>query len=544
MLSRKLTRTLLRCFLVILFVLINLYYFNQPTAETLVPVNGIQSHKLPVLQNSNIINKAIPNQIQAEEKVSKYGNEIYWKSKAVEVRSAFSHAFSSYKLGAYGHDELSPITNQPKDWPGLGEAFSLTLIDSLDTAYIMGLMDIVNESKGYIRDHFIKVSNLSNGDFSFFEAVIRILGGLNSMHSLTADKFYKEHAVKFADLIMFAFENHVIPVSRISFKQSDTGAKLSYNEPPTHNRESTADVTSFAMEFKYLTHITGNLKYWNAAQETTKTFLGIQKPEGLVPRFFDRDNLAFVSSDYGIGGSVDSYYEYLGKQWLLTGKSEDIFLVEWKQIVLGIRKKLIGVTLNGFIAMGELFSGLDGQLTSQTEHLACFLPGTLAILSTGGKALKDINLTERENWQIHDLELAEELARSCYEMNRQTTTGLAPEIAQWVKAADSDSESQKILEYHQNPYRKSKHNVESVPSDAENTPYTRFTFDSFITLPPSGDFIPLRGEEYNQLRPETVESLFILYRITGKTIYRTWAYEIFCSFEIYSRVQHGYSGIV
>jgi len=50
------------------------------------------------------------------------------------------------------------------------------------------------------------------------------------------------------------------------------------------------------------------------------------------------------------------------------------------------------------------------------EHLACFLPGTLA--------LGVIHGLDRSH-----LKLAEELMRTCYEMYRQMPTGLSPELA-------------------------------------------------------------------------------------------------------------------
>ena len=50
---------------------------------------------------------------------------------------AFKHAWSAYKKYAWGKDTLQPITKNYETWFDLG----LTLIDSLDTMYIMGLQD-------------------------------------------------------------------------------------------------------------------------------------------------------------------------------------------------------------------------------------------------------------------------------------------------------------------------------------------------------------------------------------------------------------------
>ena len=53
------------------------------------------------------------------------------------VVEAFMHAWTGYKTHAWGHDELKPLTKGWKEWFGVG----LTIVDSLDTMWIMGLND-------------------------------------------------------------------------------------------------------------------------------------------------------------------------------------------------------------------------------------------------------------------------------------------------------------------------------------------------------------------------------------------------------------------
>lgn len=48
---------------------------------------------------------------------------------------AFRHAWLGYRKFAWGHDELKPVSRSFSEWFGLG----LTLIDSLDTMWILGL---------------------------------------------------------------------------------------------------------------------------------------------------------------------------------------------------------------------------------------------------------------------------------------------------------------------------------------------------------------------------------------------------------------------
>lgn len=58
-------------------------------------------------------------------------------SRLEAVRDAFGHAWKGYKEYAWGHDELKPISKSFSEWFGLG----LTLVDSLDTMWILGLKE-------------------------------------------------------------------------------------------------------------------------------------------------------------------------------------------------------------------------------------------------------------------------------------------------------------------------------------------------------------------------------------------------------------------
>lgn len=53
------------------------------------------------------------------------------------VVKAFLHAWKGYRNYAWGHDHLKPISKSYQNWFGLG----LTIVDSLDTMYIMRLKE-------------------------------------------------------------------------------------------------------------------------------------------------------------------------------------------------------------------------------------------------------------------------------------------------------------------------------------------------------------------------------------------------------------------
>lgn len=51
------------------------------------------------------------------------------------------------------------------------------------------------------------------------------------------------------------------------------------------------------------------------------------------------------------------------------------------------------------------------------------------------------------------------------------------------------------------------------------------------------------GQTYNIGRPETVESLFYLWRATKDPIYREWGWQIWLAFEKHCKVDSGYTGL-
>lgn len=62
---------------------------------------------------------------------------VVTKHRQQAIVNSFKHAWKGYKCFAWGHDHLKPISGGHHDWFGLG----LTIVDSLDTIYLMGLKE-------------------------------------------------------------------------------------------------------------------------------------------------------------------------------------------------------------------------------------------------------------------------------------------------------------------------------------------------------------------------------------------------------------------
>eukprot|EP00271_Cylindrocystis_brebissonii_P005107 TRINITY_DN1704_c0_g2_i1.p1 TRINITY_DN1704_c0_g2~~TRINITY_DN1704_c0_g2_i1.p1 ORF type:complete len:355 (-),score=48.40 TRINITY_DN1704_c0_g2_i1:188-1252(-) len=168
---------------------------------------------------------------------------------------------------------------------------------------------------------------------------------------------------------------------------------------------------------------------------------------------------------------------------------------------------------NGLLFVGELPMGEAGSFSTKMDHLVCFLGGTLALGATGGKTVAAAReagmMTEAAE---EDLQLAKDLTATCYELYKMTATGLAPERVVFnVKAGNNTNHSA------------------ALDADTGTRKESRYRNDIRIR----------RSDRHSLLRPETIESLFYLFRITGNPLYRKWGWEIFQAIERHARVEGG-----
>ena len=104
------------------------------------------------------------------------------------VVEAFKHAWGAYREHAWGMDELKPVSKSGHDWLGMG----LTLVDSLDTMWLMGLREEFDEAREWVAN---KTEITKNRSVNLFETTIRILGGLLSAFHLSKDTIFLNKAV-------------------------------------------------------------------------------------------------------------------------------------------------------------------------------------------------------------------------------------------------------------------------------------------------------------------------------------------------------------
>jgi len=389
------------------------------------------------------------------------------------VKAAMEHAWGNYVKYAWGQDELQPITRDGKNWMGQGQGASI--IDSLDTLYLMGMKDEFKRA----RDWVASFDFMMGGHVSTFENTIRILGGLLSAYDLSLDPIFLEKAQQVGDGLAKAFQGHW-PYTSVNM-QTGTG-KWSWS-----GTALLAEAGTIQIEFITLSKRTGNPSYGEKVTKYIEQLDKMEKPDGaLYPIHLSANAAAFADNEgrrITLGAMGDSFYEYLIKTWLLVDKEQSMFYRMYVESAEAIREHLISKSKpNGLTYIAERSGSHNSP---KMDHLACFAGGMYAL---GSRHLRP----EHQDLKALHLEVGAEITKTCYEVYHRMPTGIFPEIVY---------------------------------------------FDD-----PENDF-RARSDPHYILRPETVESLFIMYRMTGDPIYQEWGWEIFNSIVAACKVEHGFSGI-
>eukprot|EP00656_Telonema_subtile_P012839 TRINITY_DN16498_c0_g1_i1.p1 TRINITY_DN16498_c0_g1~~TRINITY_DN16498_c0_g1_i1.p1 ORF type:complete len:748 (-),score=218.19 TRINITY_DN16498_c0_g1_i1:127-2370(-) len=326
------------------------------------------------------------------------------KERIQAVRNAMKHAWDGYVKFAFGQDELKPVSNRGANWLGMGA----TIIDSLDTLWLMGLKNEFNRARTWVDTSF----NMNVNSFvSFFETTIRCLGGLITAYELSDDRMFLDKARVLGDKLLKAFKPSPsgYPMAQINLNNAAA-------EPPSWTSGSVilAEIGTVQLEFKALSHHTGDLKYHRTAHAVYNKLESITPPNGLLPLFLQPGTGNFAGNQISLGAMGDSYYEYLIKLYLYTKRSEPQYLRMYLKSLKGILDKLIFSSApSGLTYVAEMN---NNSPVHKMDHLACFVPGMLAIGAQDSPNPTQVMKTARG------------IAETCYQMYARQRSGVAPEF--------------------------------------------------------------------------------------------------------------------
>jgi mannosyl-oligosaccharide alpha-1,2-mannosidase len=236
--------------------------------------------------------KPIP-QIQAKFKPEDAATKVDRLAKLDRIRTVAKKSWHGYKQYAWLHDELRPQSGTFKDpfahW-------GATLVDALDTLWIMGLKDEFAEAVKAVDD--IDFTTTMRADIPLFETTIRYLGGLLSAYDLSEMKHKNllDKAVELAEILISAFDTPNRMPETYYYWRPDFASQ----RHRASQRVVLAEIGSLSLEFTRLAQLTGEHKYYDAIARITDELEGFQKNTklpGMWPTYLDASGCGHIYID-------------------------------------------------------------------------------------------------------------------------------------------------------------------------------------------------------------------------------------------------------
>ncbi|KAI8888018.1 glycoside hydrolase family 47 protein [Backusella circina FSU 941] len=428
--------------------------------------------------------------------------------KQQHIKSSFQFAWEGYKNYSWGYDENRPVTNA---WQNTRNGWGASIVDGLDTLYIMDLMDEFDEARQFVKEIDW---DQANEEVQVFETVIRYVGGLLAAYDLSGDEMFVAKSVELVDRLMPAFDTPTgIPFQYMNF---------STGEPVYNHVACLAEVGTLQIEFTRLSEITGNWTYHYRGQHVYDSFNNMQiKSFGLLPHLIDVRTGDPIGNYITWGGMADSFYEYLIKQ-LVTSKGQDLVKRDMvSQVIAGLESELLDPSPIDDTA-AFLANRVGGRKIRNMDELACFAPGSLLLAARNFPELMNVE------------ETAKKLMKGCYSAWDSTNTGLAPEIFGWIGPDEVDEPKE--------PEKGAVAKAFIYFQDREGTMLNRkYNEDKMKKKKQQRPLYPVHPTYI--LRPETVESLYYFYVYTHDKIYQDMAWDIYNSLYTYCKANSGFSGL-
>ena len=205
--------------------------------------------------------KAIPR-IQHDFAAETSEEKATREEKRDIIKKTFSFSWAGYKQKAWMQDELSPVTGKFRN-PFC--AWGATLVDTLDTLYMMDLKEEFEEAVEAVKD--IDFTTTPRNDIPLFETVIRYLGGLVAAYDISegTHRILLDKAVELADILMGAFDTpNRMPMTFYLWKPT-----FASQPHRAKTRVVLAELGSLSVEFTRLAQITKETKYYDAIARIT-----------------------------------------------------------------------------------------------------------------------------------------------------------------------------------------------------------------------------------------------------------------------------------
>lgn len=480
------------------------------------PVTEVQ--QLPVT-----LQKTLPKVQSADSKVSRLNLD----TRQLAAKEAFERCWKSYQSLAWGADELAPLSGSPKNMLG---KWGATLIDNLDTLWIMGMHDEFKKAVAVVAN--IKFEDAQSPEINTHDVNIHLLGGLLAAFDLSADQKLLEKSIDLGDMLYVAFDTP----NRMPIIHWNAHKAAHREEQLAEENVLGAELGSFILEFTRLSQITGDPKYFDAAQRVMELFDTKQdttKLAGLWPVSVNAKEELFDDDTFTLGAEASSLYKSLPREYALLGGKMPMYRKMYENATLTAAGHNVfrpmnpegkDVLLSSTVRVTMTDNGnLQTHLESQMRYRSCFAGGMFAL---GGALL---------NIPTHQ-EIAHKLVDGCIWAHRVVPLGIMPEAFDVVPCASQTNCPWSEWLWKQEVWKKA--------NSLEPEPNATLNVDNFIKEHrlPKG-FIGISDAAYN-LRPEAIESMFTLYRISGREDLLDAAWNMFQAMQSATQTKNGNAAIV
>ncbi|KAM3451776.1 hypothetical protein MY3296_005056 [Beauveria thailandica] len=432
------------------------------------------------------------------------------EKRRAAVRKVFQDDWQNYKKFAWKMDALNPKSGTGKNQ---FSGWMATLVDGLDALWMLGLKDEFEEALAAVAE--LDFGKSTDYRVNVFETTIRYLGGLLAAYDLSKREVLLKKAVELGDMLYSAFNTESrLPVDFMNFASAKSGDGLSLESWVV-----SASPGTLSLEMTRLSQVTEDPKYYDVVNRLMELFRDQQNSTripGLWPIWVSLSNKDTKSREaFTLGGSADSLYEYLPKMHALLGGGNPMYAEMTQGFLAAAKKELFFRPMlpggEDILISGNAQVSSNGDVTfdPESEHLTCFIGGSVAL---AGKLLET----------PEDVTVGSKLAKGCAFVYHSFASGVMPErynmVACEPKITDACPWDEKRWEEGTKARREYK---ETLPKGFTTAKDPRYL-----------------------LRPEAIESLFLLYRMTGDTEYQESAWKMFESIEKHSRTKHGHAAIL
>ncbi|CAK3989285.1 endoplasmic reticulum mannosidase MNL2 [Lecanosticta acicola] len=205
------------------------------------------------------------------------------QDRLLAIKEACKHAWKGFRAYGWGYDEVRPVSGKGQNsFNGWGA----TLVDSLDTLWIMGMKEEFEEAVNKAAE--IDFTTSPRNDIPMFEVTIRYLGGLIAAYDVSGKQYriLLDKAVELAEVLYSAFDTpNRMPETYYYWKPT-----FASNAHRASTRVVMAELGTLSLEFTRLAQLTGEPKYYDAIARVTdalEEFQNRTRLPGMWPTILD-----------------------------------------------------------------------------------------------------------------------------------------------------------------------------------------------------------------------------------------------------------------